>query len=221
MNPNHTPNWQEWTPPECRQYWQGLFDNALEYHAACLAFEIPIEEFQQTDLDSIEKLLTHDDAQEFWEQLSDLGVNHFLFITHYHCALEGGKRIKHTKKHSDYAAIVEKETMKLLATLENCTLENHFFFGSLIPHLQQNLEKARYLQSNYEEERKIVKPQTKTSAIDATYFRESLSDFFKKWTQSARHNLVTIAFNVTFSKKIELETMQKKINRRQIKQTVR
>lgn len=215
MNPNHKPNWKYWTPPECRDYWQGLFDMAIEYHASCLAFEIPIEEFQQTDLDCIERILTDDAAQEFWEQLNDLNVPPSLFITHYHCALEGGKRINHAKIHRDYAAKVEKQTNELLATLENS-----YLFNSLIPNLEPIFERARYLQSVHENERKIVKPKTKIPAIDATYFRESLSEFFKKWTQSARHNLVTIAFNVTFSEKIEPETMQKKINRRQQKQTV-
>lgn len=217
MNPNHKPNWQKWTPPECKDYWQGLFDNAVNWYNEALVDEMTIDDFlsNQTDLDYIERILTDDAAQEFWKQLNDLKVPPSLFITHYHCALDGRKRIKRTQSHSEYAADVEKKTNELLAMLENS-----YLFNSVIPNLEPIFERARYLQTIHENERQIVKPKTKTSAIDTTYFRESLSNFFKEWTQSARHNLVTIAFNVAFSEKNTPETIQKKINRRQRKQTV-
>jgi hypothetical protein len=226
MNPNHKPNWLENAPPECVEYWERRFLDEISYHNQTVAqfgkhlteAEIAEEftnDYQLSTLSKIEKLLTVPEALPLWKKISELKVNPFHFIIAFQLALNGKITVEHSQQHSDYAEKVEKQTNELLATLENS-----YLFNSLIPNLEPIFERVRYLQTVHENERKIVKPQTKTTAIDATYFRKSLTDFFQEWTQSARHNLVTIAFNVAFSEKITPETIKKKTNRRQRKQTV-
>ena len=193
MRLNHKPDWQEWTPAEGKEFWQKSFKNALDWHSECLLHDIPImpiEDFltTQQDLDCIERILTNQDTKELWTQLSILKIPPFLFLNEYSCALDGGHRIRRTKEHNDYATLVEKQVYQLIETLNNCV-----YYDNFVSDLDRILERARYFQSMYEKEKKIVRDKTRKDFIDETYLRESLSNFFKEWTQQPRHNLVKIA----------------------------
>lgn len=209
MNPNHKPNWQEWTPAKGKEFWQQSFKNALDWHSECLLHDIPImpiEDFleAQQDLYCIEQILTHQDTKELWGQLSDFKIPPFLFLNEYSCALDGSRRINRTKEYNDYAILVEKQANQLIETLNNCV-----HYSQFVSDLDKILERSRYFQSMYENERQIVSNKTRKGLIDETYLRESLSNFFKKWTQQPRHNLVKIALNVTFDKKKSAEKIRK------------
>lgn len=211
MTPNHIPNWQEWTPIEGIEYWNGFLNLALEWYSESLTDEMTLEEFllSQQYLDCMERILTHQDAKELWKQLDALRIPPFLFLCEYHNAVDGRKRFERAKKNNDDAIKIEKQITKLIGMLENS------YCGSVdfISNLEEMLKRARYYQSVYEKEKQIVSDKTRKDVIDETYLRESLSNFFKKWTQEPRHNLVKIALNVTFYKKISTDKIRKATSR--------
>lgn len=209
MPSNYTPTWQSWTPIEGINYWQEFFNMAVEWYREDLAHEMTIEEFLSTQqyLNCIETILTHQDARELWEQLADLRIPPFLFLTEYHDALEGRKKISNAKRDNDEAAEIEKQVMQLITTLDNSR-----YYSDFVSDLDRILERARYHQSSYKRERQVV-TKTQSGLIDKTYFRKKLSNFFKQSTQQPRHNLLKIAFNVTFSEKIETTKIKNVLNR--------
>lgn len=210
MPRNYTPTWQSWTPIEGINYWQEFFNMAVEWHSESLSHEMTIEEFlsKQQYLDCIERILTHQDAKEFWEQLANLRIPPFLFLTEYHNALEGRKKISNAKRDNDEAAEIEKQVMQLITTLDNSR-----YYSNFVSDLDRILERARYHQSRYKKENQVVSNKTRNDLVDKTYLRERLSNFFNEWTQQPRHSLVKIAFNVTFSKKMDTTKIRKAVSR--------
>ncbi len=223
MNPNHKPNWQQWTPPECKDYWQQCFSNEVKQHNEFIqeyfqetGIQISDQEshkdfannYQLSVLNKIENLLIDSRAEKFWIKIKKLGINEHYFLINFTLALNGGCLLNGAKKRADIAAGIETKTLDLINEINEKDNLYFSFEPNTLNALNKILNDSRYTQRKYQQKKSLV-PTNDSRLFDDLIFCRTLTSFFEQQARLSLDEYVAICASIALNKKISTERVKK------------
>lgn len=224
MNPNHKPNWQDWTPPECIDYWKTEFSDLLKEHNEFIQayFQntgiqiLPKQsrndfanDYQSSTLYKIEKLLTVPESKQVWDKVKKLlNLSPYEFVLMVQLSLNGDVHVDYAKDLAAWAATVQNKTTELLELLKPELTPFFILKSGSIELLNNLLAKTNACIEEYEQEKKLLSTANKKDA-EMIYFIRKLTQQLRQQTGQPAHNLVKNCTEIIFSEKIKIDRVKK------------